>query len=114
MLAASLVVVVLVSSTQVSPALAGPTSLPTPRLGITKRISGAGRYEIMFEAPSRLDKGTAELLLVSGKSQVDGITCSMAPRSVLYVNHLGGRVTTASIRSQISTLAPKKLTLLGG
>ncbi|NMW65641.1 Tat pathway signal protein [Mobiluncus mulieris] len=113
-LAASLTVVALVSSTQVSPALAGPTSPPAPQLSITERISGADRYETMFKASSRLGKGAAELFLVSGKSQVDGITCGTAPGPVLYVDHFGGKITAASIRSQIDTLAPKKLTLLGG
>ena len=113
-LTASLAVVALVSSTQVSPALAEPTSPPAPQLSITERISGADRYETMFKASSRLGKGAAELFLVSGKSQVDGITCGTAPGPVLYVDHFGGKITAASIRSQIDTLAPKKLTLLGG
>lgn len=92
---------------------ATPQATPTP-LAITARISGKDRYETMFQASSRLGQGVEELFLVSGKSQVDGITCGSAPGPVLYVDHFDRNISAASIRAQITALAPQKLTLVGG
>lgn len=86
----------------------------TQNLQITDRISGKNRYETMFKVSSRLPKNADQLFLVSGKSQVDGVTCGTINAPVLYVDHFQTETGFQNIRNQIDTLAPKKLVLLGG